>query len=482
MKAKYIILPVNNDSDMREVTFTRGGESVYSLFVKLNSSEPKYYSYVPTAFLGDGWEINLASGEFQTADALPADVYSEEFRPQTHFTPAQGWTNDPNGLIFYEGKYHLFFQHNPAGNQWGNMHWGHAVSSDLLHWKELEIALYPDNFGTMYSGSAICDERNVTGLKRGEHLPLLLFYTAAGKPFTQCMAFSTDGGRTFEKFDGNPIVPHIIGANRDPKVVWCPELDCYLMALYLDGNTYALLRSDDLIHWDEHQRFELPGDSECPDFYPLGVYTEALGGVSDEFTRWVFSGASDHYYIGGFEGGIFLPSQEINRLHEGPNTLYAAQTYSGVPGGRRIRLSWDTSNAAASRNMRWGCQMSVPADMSIRCIGDGLRLCCYPIPEFNSLRRDAVNAPAFDIEAEVCLEADASFKVFGIEAPFEMDAKNGGDFKLRVITDRTGFEAYFNSGEFYTARGGISDYSLPPLSVEGGKIESLKVYGLKSIH
>ena len=136
-----------------------------------------------------------------------------------HFTAQKGWINDPNGLILYEGWYHLFYQHNPDDNRWGNMHWGHARSRDLVHWEHLPIALYPEPGYTMYSGSAIEDVRNLTGLKKGGHNPLLLYYTAAGEPFEQRVAVSTDGGRTFEKMPGC-VIGHIRGENRDPKIVY----------------------------------------------------------------------------------------------------------------------------------------------------------------------------------------------------------------------------------------------------------------------
>lgn len=479
--SRYLALPIKNSAPNSSVVLSENGTPVYILDAKI-SDAPDYTAYIDISrYIGH--EIDISPDALCSfADELPAlSDSSERLRPLAHFSPEQGWTNDPNGLVYYKGEYHLFFQHNPAGNQWGNMHWGHAVSADLLHWRELPIALYPDmkdgkRVNTIFSGSAIIDDRNVSGLGEGA---MLIFYTSAGEPFEQHLAYSNDG-RSFTKYDKNPIVPHIAGANRDPKVIWCEEIGCYIMALYLDGNTYALLSSDNLLDWAELQRFELPGDSECPDFYPLDVWSDGLGDYIDGYRRWVFSGASDRYYVGGFEGGIFIPCQQARSLHEGPNVLYAAQTYSDMPDGRRVRFSWDTSNVAAQNNMRWGCQMSVPAEMKLRVDEEGLlALCVYPIEEFASLRCDVKGASAFDMETELEITSEnAVIKAFGVEIPIP-SVYLSKRIKARIICDRTGVECYFGNGEGYAARGGIPKLTLYPLTAEGAKIFNLKIAGLK---
>lgn len=471
---KYLVLPVNNGAPARDVVLSRGNQALYILNVKLDSVHCAYNSYIPLARFGkEPLDINLAEGEFRLSDNLPEGIYSERLRPAVHFTPRLGWTNDPNGLIFYKGKYHLFFQHNPAGTQWGNMHWGHAVSSDLLHWEEKDIALYPDKFGTMFSGSAILDIKNVTKLKNGEDDVILLFYTAAGEPFTQCMAYSTDGGESFIKYAGNPVVGHIAGANRDPKVIWSDELECYIMALYLESNTYSLLKSDDLISWTEFQRFELPGDSECPDFYPLEY---------GDTRFYVFSGASDHYYIGGFEGGLFMPVQEHETMHDEPNVLYASQTFSNIEDGRRIRISWNTSGTAGNAGMPFNCEMSVPCDMKIKRRGKRLMLCAYPVREFESLRIPYISGSTCDMEAVLFPRHAPSFSVFGhTEQLSRMPVDADGTLRIRIIADKTGYEAYFGDGEMYIARGFECDLNLTPLKTTNADILSQKIYGLKSI-
>ncbi len=479
---RYIVIPSCNSSPAREIILSRGGEAIYKFTARAETENPVYCAYIPIGIFGDNLCVNLEENEYTIEAELPEDIYCEPLRPAVHFTPAAGWSNDPNGLIYIKGVYHMFYQYGPGSTLWGDMHWGHAVSRDLLHWEQKPTALYPDSFGTMFSGSAICDEKNVSGLGEGA---VLLYYTAAGNPFTQCLAYSVDDGNTFVKYSGNPIIPNIIGANRDPKVIWCDELECYIMALYLDGNTYSLLKSDNLLDWKEHQRFELENDGECPDFYPLDIYSEAFSGYIPDSRKWVFSGASDNYYIGVFEGGIFVPLQPQQRLHGEPNILYASQTFSGISGNRRIRISWDLTALAGSSGMRWSCQMSVPCDMKLRYIGKELKLCVYPIAEFNSLRCSCDRASAYDIEAEFKITSEKPvISVFGHEEILTDIGSSDSDkiYKVRIIADKTGYEAYFGYGEYYLARGYITDFAKEPFSGSGIEIIKKEIFGLESIH
>jgi len=206
--------------------------------------------------------------------AMSQALYSESLRPQFHFTAQKGWLNDPNGLVLHNGEYHLFFQHNPDSTEWGNMTWGHAVSKDLVHWRQIEHALLPDKRGTMYSGSAVTDPLNTSGMGAD----IIAFYTAAGgknpesngQPFTQGLAYSRDNGRTFTKLDA-PIINHIVAENRDPKVDWHEPTKSWVMALYLDGEAFVLFTSKNLKNWTEIQRFHMPGSAECPDFFEMPI-------------------------------------------------------------------------------------------------------------------------------------------------------------------------------------------------------------------
>ncbi len=188
------------------------------------------------------------------------DYYNESYRPQFHFTPEKNWQNDPNGLVYYNGEYHLFYQHNPKGNDWGYMHWGHAVSNDMLHWEHLPIALYPDNSSedkvdcTAYSGSAIVDEHNLLGKQKGQEKTMVAFYTSQN--CGQRIAFSTDSGRNWEKYEGNPVIAYDENDDaRDPKVLWHAESKKWVMVLYRKSTAddkskgIAFYSSENLTDW-----------------------------------------------------------------------------------------------------------------------------------------------------------------------------------------------------------------------------------------
>jgi fructan beta-fructosidase len=436
-------------------------------------------------------------------------LYHETYRPQFHFTSQTNWLNDPNGLVFYRGEYHLFFQHNPSGIEWGNMTWGHAVSPDLVHWTQLPDALKPDASGTMYSGSAVVDWNNTSGFGTAGNPPLVAMYTAAGKPFTQRIAYSTDRGRAWTKFDGNPVVPNIHGENRDPKVIWFAPTSTWVMALYLDhGSDYALFTSPDLKKWTKIQDLTLQGCSECPDFFPLDLD----GNTSNR--KWVFTGATGAYQVGSFDGKTFTPETKSLAVEHGEN-CYAMQTWSDVPAadGRRIQIGW--MRGGRYPRMPFNQQMSFPCELTLHSTPDGPRMFKYPVKEIESLY-DAhhnwqqveispghpltynVAGTLFDISAEI--DPGTATKVtFNIRGtPVTYKAADGtltclgtaklkpvdGRIKLRILVDRASIETFGNGGAV-----AISDCFLPPpgdrsitLTAAGGtaKVVSLRVHELKS--
>ena len=505
MGKRYLVLPVDDNKEKKHYRLTREGRLLYDFTAALDPDAPAMRTYIDVTRFGDG-ALTLTDDAgtpvtFAETSRIPPRGERENgmlFRPRVHFTTEIGWTNDPNGLLYAGGVYHLFYQHNPHGTDWGNMTWGHAVSSDLVTWEEWGDALFPDEMGTMYSGSAILDTENRAGFGKDA---ILLFYTAAGgtselsagQPFTQCLAFSTDGGRTFTKYDHNPILPQQAPGNRDPKVEWSPELGRYLMALYLEGHTYAVFASDDLRHWEKFAEIPLPEDDECPDLYPL----PAEGTV-----RWVFSGAHDTYLVGRIDAAGFHPSQEPLRCGFGDCTAYAAQTFSGcavqtfpggaapgLPGaaGRRIRMSWVKSvpSGAVFRS-----QMGIPCEMTLRRAGGLLRLGAYPVRETESLVRrrfgvrevtqagetvladaDALSGCAADVTLEIG-EGCAPFVLscFGIEiGVFPEEGRvvcpNGaaplsytGEKRLRVLFDTLGAEIFADGGLICMAAAQNADF------------------------
>ncbi len=403
--------------------------------------------------------------------------YTETLRPQFHFTSQRGWLNDPNGLVFFESEWHLFFQHNPKGTEWGNMTWGHAVSRDLVHWQQLADAIAPDAMGTVFSGSAAVDWKNSSGVGDGTHPPLIAMFTAAGgtndepkgKPFTQCLAYSTDKGRTWTRFAGNPVIPHIAAENRDPKVVWHASTNRWVLALYEDGSRYSLHASPDLKSWTKLQDLEVPGCSECPDFFPIALDGDAAK------QRWVFTAADGRYLVGSFDGKTFKPEQPLQRVDFGSN-FYAVQTYSDAPDGRRIQIAW--MRGGQYPGMPFNQQMSFPAELTLRATPEGPRLLRAPVRELSLIHGQErhwegltlkpgdnpladLRGELFDIQAElevgdatevgllvrgeelVYRVKDKKLKGLG-ESPVELQ---DGKLKLRVVVDRTSIETFAQDGQ-----------------------------------
>ena len=522
--SKYIILPVNHHAGKRCLKFYEEGRLVYDLQVELDFDNPDQEFYLNMErFAGKELELNIEPVMVldikQSDKKYPSeDNYTGKYRPKFHFSAQRGWLNDPNGLVYYQGLYHMFFQHNPVGCKWGNMHWGHAASRDLIHWTEQEPVLYPDEMGTMFSGSAIIDIHNVTGLKQNENEVILLFYTAAGntdselsrnQPFVQCMAYSVDGGRTFVKYSSNPVIPFLEQENRDPKVIYDPEHNIYVMVLYLSEDRYLLLTSSNLIDWTSMQEIVLEGDAECPDFYPLPV-----GGDHDNI-RWVFTGASDRYLIGSFDGKRFHPESESKKLQYSSDS-YAAQTWSNIPGedGRRLRIAW---NRYELPDMPFNTAMNFPCEMTLRSFHKDIFLCAYPISEIADLYGEVVKEQNISITYsnkysrellgrlyDITLELTASSKgrfdlsLFGIKilgdlannsltcqnhtAPFEVFE---GNTQLRIIIDVSCIEVFVNYGKAFLSIGHLQDVNQNRLEIEtqDGEIvlKELQINELRSI-
>lgn len=452
----------------------------------------------------------------QLASLVAADEpsYQEALRPQFHFTAERNWLNDPNGLVFFDGEYHLFFQFNPQGNEWGNMTWGHAVSGDLVHWQQLDGAIRPDELGTIFSGSCVVDWHNTAGFQTGKEPALVSIYTAAGDKspestgakFTQCLAYSNDRGRTWTKFAGNPVLSHIVAENRDPKVVWHEPTKRWVMALYLDGNEFALLCSPDLKKWKRTDTFTVPGSIECPDLFEMPI--EGRPGES----KWIFWTANNVYLVGEFDGEEFSPLGEPQLFEFGANR-FAAQTYSDIPSkdGRRIQIAW--MRGGNYPGMPFNQQMTFPTSLSLHATDAGYRMRSRPVEEIATLRgepirwegklRDDTNPLAqldgdtYEIEltvspgtakqielelrgAQVVYDVEsATLRCNGSAAPAPLVA---GELKLHLLLDRASLEVFANDGAV-----SLSNCILPAatnrtfrLRGEGAKVKTLVAWPLRS--
>jgi fructan beta-fructosidase len=519
LKNRYLNLPVKTGGPKRQVRVLLEGQPPRNFEIELADSNPDWWAFMDIApFQGKKATVKVdklpedsaALSAIDQTDAIKdsESLYNEKLRPQFHFSPRRGWNNDPNGLVFYRGEYHLFFQHNPYGWNWGNMHWGHAVSPDLVHWTELPIALYPDEHGTMFSGSAVVDWKNTAGFQSGEEKALVCIFTAAGQPFTQGIAYSNDRGRSWTKYEHNPVLPHIAAENRDPKVIWYAPDEKWIMALYLDKSDYALFSSKDLKQWKRMSDVTIPGTSECPEFFEI-----SLDG-NRQNTRWIFYGGNGSYLVGKFDGQTFTPESGPQTLHHG-NIWYASQTYTDIPAedGRRILVPWGTM---ATPGMPFNQMMGLPVELTLRTTEDGLRLLAEPVREYASLRAKSQSIKSqalnpgenplagiigelldLNVEFEPGTATELGFKLRGV--PLNYDVKKqelvcegqkaalkplNGKIRLRLLVDRTSIDIFGNDGRLYMSAGVIvpSENHSMEVFAKGGaaKINSLEVYELKS--
>ena len=299
IEKRYLNLPIKNGAPKRQITTLVNGKVEVKNDLELADGEPDWWAFMDvSAWRGKTVTLQVdklpedstALSSIEPGDSIKGaeNLYREPLRGQLHFSSRRGWNNDPNGLAFYNGEYHLFYQHNPYGWAWANMHWGHAVSRDLVRWEELDDVIAPDDFGPMFSGSAVVDWNNTSGFGKDGQPAFVLIYTAAGRPTVQCIAYSTDG-RHFTKFSGNPVVKQITSGNRDPKVFWHEPTRKWVMVLYVGlpekKHTIHFFTSPNLRDWSLASVTEAGADGgkflfECPDFFELPV-------DGDEFDRFI---------------------------------------------------------------------------------------------------------------------------------------------------------------------------------------------------
>ncbi|MGI8603759.1 MAG: GH32 C-terminal domain-containing protein [Verrucomicrobiales bacterium] len=536
---RWLHFPVKNGARKKTVTVSAEGRIERAFEIELADAGPDWWAPLDiTRWRGQEIAIKvdkLSEGSralelLEQADAVKGSetLYREPLRPGLHFSAQRGWINDPNGLVYHRGTYHLFFQHNPYGWNWGNMHWGHATSRDLMYWQQRAEALYPDALGTMFSGSAVVDWKNTSGFQCGEESPLVLIYTAAGgtgpqsrgQPFTQCLAFSNDAGRSWTKYEGNPVLKEITGGNRDPKVFWHEPTQRWVMVLYVEkgkAHTIAFLTSPNLRDWT--MRSETAGFFECPDLFELPI-----DGDSSR-TKWVLIAASSEYMTGSFDGTRFTPESPKLPGHRGKG-FYAAQTFSDMPDGRRVppgltdppegrrvQIGW---LQAPSPGMPFNQCLSLPLELSLHSTPEGPRLAwnatgtgALPVeePHQNDFRL-TVTEPTRVLKGKgELLEVHGFLETFGatkIElrirgVPVAYHTKsqelivNGhrvatpldkGRLDFRIYADRTAFEVFASGGLVYIPMPVIPkpDQLGVEASVEGGEANfSVTVQELESI-
>lgn len=403
IQSSYILLPIEEKSPEVKIQLrTPDSEDQSTFDVHLAVNRIDYWipvdvkkwkgQKVTLSFLGVKKPF-LGINEVKQSDKFEFD-YNEKYRPQFHFSPEHGWMNDPNGMVYLDGEYHLFYQYNPYGTMWGNMHWGHAVSTDLTSWTYLPTAITPDSLGTIFSGSAVIDVNNTAGFGANA---MVAIYTSAGKVQAQSIAYSTDKGRTFTKYANNPVLANTgIPDFRDPKVFWNEASNEWIMSL-ATKQTITFYGSSNLKEWTRLSEFgegigAHGGVWECPDLFPL---------VYNAKTKWVLlvsinpggpnGGSATQYFIGDFDGKTFTADKLPYPvwLDYGRDN-YAGVTFSNIPkaDGRKIFMgwmsNWDYANNVPTNNFR--SAMTVARELGLENNGTHLILTNKPVKELTNLR------------------------------------------------------------------------------------------------
>lgn len=339
---------------------------------------------------------------FQVNPSKAQQNVVEPYRPEFHFSPKKGWMNDPNGMVYFNGKYHLFYQHNPDANVWGPMHWGHAISKDLMHWEEQPIALYPDSLGTIFSGSAVVDQDNTAGFGKNALVAIFTHHNhkieeaKTGLHQYQSLAYSLDEGKTWTKYRGNPVLPNPgIWDFRDPKVMWHTASKQWVMTL-ATKQSITFYGSKDLKSWNRLSEFgeglgAHGGVWECPDLFKLSV---------NGMTKWVLlvninpgapsGGSGTQYFVGQFDGKTFTADHTDTRWVDYGADDYAGITWSNT-GDRKIFIgwmnNWDYANLVPTQ--AWRGATTIPRELTLKPIGQAFYLNSVPVKEFAAITSKA---------------------------------------------------------------------------------------------
>lgn len=512
----YLIVPVKygNDGvaweDRDWLWLTVGDREIgpYRFVFPDDASDIDFYGHFPLEhFEGESVKIRTEGareGVFELirqSDSIPAEeeFYKEEFRPQLHFTARAGWLNDPNGLIYYNGEYHMFFQHNPFAVVWGNMSWGHAVSKDLIHWEEKPSVLFPNGEGTVFSGAAFVDSRNQLGVKTGERDPLVAFYlrTKIGLSF----AYSNDGGISFTEYAGNPVLTHDGDRIDTPRPFWhepskrwvAPTYDFFENEAGERLRCVGIYSSANLTDWRFESRvvqnkMRVTHDSwgdelcGCVDFFQLPVDGDTSR------LKWVMIFIDGSYIVGEFDGKTFFneKGEPATTDHRDESLViddnyYATMTWHDMRDYRRVQVTWMMHRDRRDPGMPFSQQMTIPSELTLHLVDGRYRLRMNPIQEFETLRLESQELRdvklgedwnqlseiegellEFEAEFEPVPGAKTVFNIRGVEFVYNADMQEftcgsikatlppvDGVVKLRILLGRTSVEIYGNDGMVY---------------------------------
>lgn len=386
----YLLLPVQEKAEMCNIKVVKNNTQVKALNVRLASNHIDYYVPLDLKQFGEDAKLALdihVNGTYRNDGELSgftcwkkmqfSDTFDtanrEKYRPVYHHTPAWGWMNDPNGMFYKDGVWHLYFQYNPYGSQWENMTWGHSTSTDLIHWTFQGAPIEADAWGTIFSGSAVVDHNNTAGFGKGA---VVAMYTSAGENQTQSIAYSNDNGQTFTKYDGNPVLTSNTPDYRDPHVFWNEDIKRWNMIM-AEGQHMDIYSSADLKEWKLESQFGAEygnhgGVWECPDLMKMKVRG------TDQY-KWMllcninpggpFGGSATQYFVGQFDGHKFTceSAPEVTKWMDYGKDHYATVTFDNAPDGRRVAMAWMSNWQYANQvpTMQYRSANSVPRDLDL---------------------------------------------------------------------------------------------------------------------
>ena len=534
-KDKCLLLPVQESAEMSNIKVIAGNKHMKSLNVRLAMNKVDYYVplyldefneektlaldiHVNGNYRNDGgistftcWKNIKNAESFDTTNR-------EQYRPLYHHTPAYGWMNDPNGMFFKDGVWHFYFQHNPYGSQWENMTWGHSTSTDLIHWTFQGDPVQPDAWGSIFSGSSVVDKNNTAGF--GENA-IVALYTSAGENQTQSMAYSTDNGKTFTKYDGNPIITSNVPDFRDPHMFWNEDIKKWNMILAA-GQQMNIYSSDNLKDWKFESSFGAEYGShggvwECPDLMKMKVR-----GTDKE--KWMLvcninpggpsGGSATQYFVGDFDGHKFTceSKPEVTKWMDYGKDHYATVTFDNAPNGRHVALAWMSNWQYANQvpTMQYRSANSIPRDLGLFEYKGNTYCSVTPSEEITAARSKKPSKSLSEAcEMVVNLKDDATITLSNSKGEkvvmtykakdetFSMDRTLSGktdfssDFaaittapvygkmnKLRIFIDKSSIEVFDNDGKMAMTNLVFPTKPYDKVTIKG-KTKKYAVYKLK---
>lgn len=530
---KYLLLPVQESAEVSNIKVIGGSRQLKTLNVRLANNHIDYYVPLCLQEFDDEKGLMLdvhVNGTYRTDGGIStfscwknmsfSDTFDmknrEQYRPAYHHTPAYGWMNDPNGMFYKDGVWNLYFQHNPYGSQWENMTWGHSTSTDLVHWKFQGDPVQPDALGTVFSGSAVVDKENTSGFGKGAVIAL---YTSAGESQTQSMVYSTDNGKSFTKYEGNPVITSNVPDFRDPHMFWNEDIKKWNMILAA-GQHMEIYTSDNLKDWKLESSFgETYGNHggvwECPDLMKMKVR-----GTNKE--KWMlicninpggpFGGSATQYFIGDFDGHKFTceSKPEVTKWMDYGKDHYATVTFDNAPAGRRVAIAWMSNWQYANQvpTLQYRSGNSIPRDLGLFEYKGETYCSVVPSPEMTAARsKKSTKSLSESCEMVVNLKGNATITLSNDKGEkvvmlydakaetFSMDRTKSGkmdfsnDFaattkaptygkisQLRIFIDKSSIEAFDAEGKMAMTNLVFPTKPYNKVTVKGGKYQ---VYNIK---